>query len=105
MKDDSPAPLSGIRVVELGKVIAAPFCGMMLGDMGADVIKVERPPEGDETRGYGPYNFGEMSYYFVSVNRNKRSIALNLKNPGEAEAMRRLLDTADVLFTTLCRTP
>lgn len=98
MKNENPAPLEGIRVVEMGRVLAAPFCAMMLGDMGADVIKVEMPPGGDDTRNWGPYNYRGMSYYIVSANRNKRSISLDLKQEEGAEALRRLLATADVFL-------
>ena len=97
--DEQQAPLEGFRIVELGRVVAAPFTAMMLGDMGADVIKVERPDGGDETRSYGPYSFGGMSFHFVSGNRNKRSLTLDLKNKQGAEAMRRLLKTSDAFVT------
>ena len=90
-------PLSGLRVVDLTRVLAGPFCAMLLGDMGADVIKVEEPLEGDDSRGWAPF-VGPWSSYFVGVNRSKRSLALDLKNPRGAEAMRRLLSTADVFI-------
>ena len=96
---EQQGPLEGFRIIELGRVVAAPFTAMMLGDMGADVIKVERPDGGDETRSYGPYNFGGMSFHFVSGNRNKRSLTLDLKNKQGAEAMRRLLATSDAFVT------
>jgi crotonobetainyl-CoA:carnitine CoA-transferase CaiB-like acyl-CoA transferase len=89
-------PLHGIRVVELGRVLAAPFCAQMLGDAGADVIKVETPDGGDESRAYGPPFVEGQSYYFLSLNRNKRSITLNLKHERAKEALRALLRTADV---------
>ena len=92
------APLEGIKVVEMGRVMAAPFCAQMLGDMGADVIKVEMPPGGDESRSYGPHNFGGLSYYFVSLNRNKRSLTLNLKDDGDKEVLRKLLAHSDVFI-------
>ncbi|MPZ23872.1 MAG: CoA transferase [Dehalococcoidia bacterium] len=94
----NPAPLDGLRVVEMGRVMAAPFCGQMLGDMGADVIKVEMPPGGDESRSYGPHNFGGVGYYFASLNRNKRGLSLNLKEDGAKEILRRLLRDADVFI-------
>jgi glutaryl-CoA transferase len=92
------APLEGVRVVEMGRVLAAPFCAQMLGDMGADVIKLEMPPGGDESRSYGPHNFGGLSYYFVSLNRNKRSLTLNLKDESAKEVLRRLLARSDVFI-------
>lgn len=91
-------PLAGIRVVEMSQIIAAPYCGQMLGDMGAEVIKVEVPDGGDVSRSYGPYTFGDLSYYFCAFNRNKQSVTLNLRHPDAAEAMRRLLEQADVFL-------
>jgi formyl-CoA transferase len=90
-------PLEGIRVVDLTRVMTGPYCTMMLGDMGADVIKVERPGKGDDTRAWGPpFQDGE-STYFLSVNRNKRSIALDLKHEAGCEVLWRLIENADVL--------
>jgi crotonobetainyl-CoA:carnitine CoA-transferase CaiB-like acyl-CoA transferase len=74
------APLNGLRVVDLSRVLAGPYCTMMLADLGADVIKVERPGEGDETRSWGPPYAGGESAYYLSINRSKRSIALDLKD-------------------------
>jgi crotonobetainyl-CoA:carnitine CoA-transferase CaiB-like acyl-CoA transferase len=88
--------LNGLRVVDLTHVLAGPFCTMLLGDMGADVIKIEEPDRGDDTRGWAPYIDG-WSSYFLGVNRNKRSVALNLKTPAGAEALGRLLSASDVL--------
>jgi formyl-CoA transferase/CoA:oxalate CoA-transferase len=88
-------PLSGLKVVDLTRVLAGPFCAMLLGDMGADVIKVEEPAEGDDARGWAPF-VGGWSSYFVGVNRSKRSLALDLKQPRGAEVMRKLLLQADV---------
>ena len=73
-------PLKGIRVLDLTRVLAGPYCAMLLGDMGAEVIKVEEPGKGDDTRGWPPFAGGE-STYFMSVNRNKKSVTLNLKAP------------------------
>ena len=74
-----PPLLSGIRIIDLTRVLAGPFCTMMLGDLGADVIKIENPDGGDDTRHWGPpYTHGEAAY-FLSANRNKRSLTLNLK--------------------------
>ena len=88
--------LDGLRVLDLSRVLAGPFCCMMLGDHGADVIKVE-PPGGDETRGWGPpFVDGETPYY-LAINRNKRSIELNLATPQGQDIVRRLVSTSDVL--------
>ena len=93
-----PGPLHDIRVLDLSRVLAGPFAAMTLGDMGAEVIKVEQPGEGDETRAWGPPFAGGESAYFLAVNRNKRSVTLNLKH---AEGRALLLDfvrRADVLI-------
>lgn len=89
-------PLTGIKVVEFCQVLAGPFCGCLLADMGADVIKVEAP-EGDILRAWPPLVDG-YSQYFASVNRNKRSVALDLKNPGQLAAARTLALSADVIL-------
>jgi crotonobetainyl-CoA:carnitine CoA-transferase CaiB-like acyl-CoA transferase len=89
-------PLAGIRVVDLTRVMTGPYCTMMLGDLGADVIKVEMPGKGDDTRAWGPPFVEGESVYYLSVNRNKRSIALDLKSDGGKEALWRLIDGADV---------
>ncbi|MGE3535894.1 MAG: CaiB/BaiF CoA transferase family protein [Candidatus Tectimicrobiota bacterium] len=89
-------PLDGVKVLDLTRVLAGPYCTMMLGDMGADVVKVERP-EGDDTRGYGPPFLNGESAYFMSINRNKRSLTLNLKRPEALQVLGRLIETADVL--------
>ena len=90
-------PLAGVRVVDLTRVMTGPYCTMMLGDLGADVIKVELPGKGDDTRAWGPPFIEGESAYYLSVNRNKRSIALNLKSDAGREALWRLIDGADVL--------
>lgn len=92
------SPLSHIKVVEISVAMAGPFCGMMLADYGADVIKVERVGHGDDSRAWPPHFHGGMSHYFASANRNKRSIALDLKHPGGIAAVRRLIEGADVLI-------
>jgi len=74
------APLEGITVIELGHIMAGPVCGRMLADMGADVIKVERAPDGDPTRRYAPYIDGESAAYMM-INRNKRGIAVDMSGP------------------------
>lgn len=89
-------PLDGIKVLDMTRVLAGPYCTMMLGDMGADVVKVERP-EGDDTRGYGPPFLNGESAYFMSINRNKRSLTLNLKHREALQVLGRLIETADVL--------
>ncbi len=93
------APLEGLLVLDLSRVLAGPFCTMMLGDLGARVVKVEHPGDGDVTRGWGPpYDSRSgLSAYFLSVNRNKESIALDLGSPAGAESVRRLAQRADVL--------
>ncbi len=89
-------PLSGVRVIDMTRVLAGPFCTMTLGDMGAEVIKVEEPGKGDDTRGWPPFVHGEATY-FLSVNRNKKSLTLDLKAPDGQEILRRLLASADVV--------
>ena len=94
--------LEGIRVVELAEALAGPYCAMLLGDLGADVIKVERNAGGDQSRGWGPPFVGTESAYFLATNRNKRSITLNYDHPLGAEILQRLLSTADVF---ICNQP
>src|SRR5215216_4086223 len=89
-------PLSGIRVLDLSRVLAGPYCTMVLGDLGADVIKVESP-EGDETRGWGPPFVAGESAYFLCVNRNKRSIVIDLKAEQERRILHKLIKQSDVL--------
>jgi crotonobetainyl-CoA:carnitine CoA-transferase CaiB-like acyl-CoA transferase len=91
--------LDGIRVVEMTEALAGPYCAMLLGDLGADVIKVERPGVGDQARGWGPPFVGEMSAYFLSANRNKRSIVLDYNQPKGLEALHKLIATADIFIT------
>lgn len=91
-----PGALNGLRVLDLSRVLAGPFCCMMLGDHGADVVKVE-PPGGDETRAYGPPFLSGESVYYMSINRNKRGIALDLKQPEGQAVLRRLVQWSDVL--------
>ena len=90
-------PLAGVRVVDLTRVMTGPYCTMMLGDLGADVVKVELPGKGDDTRAWGPPFVRGESAYFLSVNRNKRSVALDLKRDGAREALWRLIERADVV--------
>jgi CoA:oxalate CoA-transferase len=95
-KASRPGPLSGITVIDLSRILAGPYCTMMLAEMGARVIKVETPGRGDDARHYGPFVNGK-SAYFQSVNRGKESIALNLKEDGDREIFGKLLETADVV--------
>jgi formyl-CoA transferase/CoA:oxalate CoA-transferase len=97
MKNDSP--LHAIRVIDMTEALAGPYCGMLLGDLGADVIKVERPKVGDQSRTWGPPFLEGESAYFLSVNRNKRSIELDIKVPGDLEVLKQLVRTADVFIT------
>jgi crotonobetainyl-CoA:carnitine CoA-transferase CaiB-like acyl-CoA transferase len=90
--------LDSIRVVELTEALAGPYCAMMLGDFGADVIKVERRVTGDQSRGWGPPFVGTESAYFLSANRNKRSLSLDYDHPLGAAILDRLLATADVFL-------
>ena len=90
-------PLKGIKVVELAQIMAGPTCGMLLADMGADVIKVEKLPGGDDTRSYSEPSIAGESAAFMMLNRNKLGIAVNLKIPGGLEVVKRLLADADVV--------
>jgi crotonobetainyl-CoA:carnitine CoA-transferase CaiB-like acyl-CoA transferase len=92
------SPLEGVRVLDLSRVLAGPYCTMMLADLGADVIKVERPGEGDETRTWGPPFADGEATYFLSVNRGKRSIALDLADARAAPVIERLVATSEVLI-------
>ena len=92
----SPGALAGLKVIDLSRVLGGPFCTQILGDHGAEVIKVE-PPQGDETRGWGPPFKGDAASYFIGINRNKRGIALDLTKPAGREVLFRLLANADVL--------
>lgn len=90
-------PLAGLKVIELAHIMAGPTCGMLLADMGADVIKVEKFPGGDDTRRFGIPDIRGESSAFIVMNRNKRGIAVDLKQPAGKDVLRRLLATADVL--------
>jgi crotonobetainyl-CoA:carnitine CoA-transferase CaiB-like acyl-CoA transferase len=92
------APLHGILVADFSRVLAGPLAAMLLGDLGADVVKVERPDGGDDTRAWGPPWRDGVSTYYLGLNRNKRSIALDLKDPGDLELARELAARADVLI-------
>lgn len=100
----SPPPLSGIRVIELARILAGPWAGQLLADLGADVIKIENPKGGDDTRSWGPpfvKGKGEENLsaaYYHSANRGKRSVALDFSTPEDAETLKKLIATADVLI-------
>jgi succinate---hydroxymethylglutarate CoA-transferase len=98
MSEANNGALAGIRVLDLTRVLAGPTCAMMLGDMGADVIKVEPPTGGDDTRGWGPPFAGGESAYFLSANRNKRSMTLNLAVPTGQKLLVGLIDRADIVI-------
>src|SRR5918997_1327350 len=94
---DSTGPLEGILVADFSRVLAGPLAAMTLGDLGADVVKVERPGTGDDTRAWGPpWRDGEATYY-LGLNRNKRSVALDLADDGDRALARALAERADVL--------
>lgn len=98
MSERLPGPLDGIRVLDLTRVVAGPYCAMFLGDLGAEVVKVEQPGTGDDTRGWGPPFTGGESAYYLCINRNKKSIALDLKSAKEVELVRQLAQAADVVI-------
>jgi len=92
-----PRPLSGLRVLDLTRVLAGPYCTLLLADLGAEVVKVERPGTGDDARAFGPFLENGQSAYFASINRGKKSIALDLKEGADRETFLALIDRADVL--------
>src|SRR5688572_6020114 len=91
------APLSGLTVLDLTRVLSGPYCTMLLGDMGARVIKVEHPGRGDDTRAWGPPFVGAESAYFLSINRNKESVTLDFKSAEGRDILDRLIGRSDVL--------
>jgi len=91
-------PLEGIRILDLSRILAGPYCTMLLGDMGAEVLKVEEPKKGDDTRAWGPPFVNGESAYFFCINRNKKSITLDLKAPKGKEVLKALAATCDVLM-------
>ncbi len=96
-KTSRPGSLEGLRVLDLTRVLAGPFCTQILADHGADVWKIEKPGEGDDTRAFGPPFVGGESTYFLSINRNKRSLAVDLKDPRGLDLVYRLADQCDVV--------
>src|SRR5438876_1628801 len=98
MPTDPQGPLTGVRVLDASRVLAGPFCGQLLGDLGADVLKVERPGSGDDTRTWGPPFVGPLSAYYISCNRNKRAITLDLSQEAGLHLFYDLLAKSDVLL-------
>jgi crotonobetainyl-CoA:carnitine CoA-transferase CaiB-like acyl-CoA transferase len=96
-----PLPLEGVVVADLTQNVAGPFCTQILGDMGAEVIKIERPGRGDDARAWAPPYWGDESATFMALNRNKKSIGLDLKRPGGIEVLRRLVGRAEVFVQSL----
>ena len=97
-KQTAEGPLSGIRVVEMGQLIAGPFCGQLLGDHGAEVIKFEQPGVGDPLRQWGNVRPDDWSVWWSVIGRNKKSVTLNLRTPEGQELAREVIDTADVVI-------
>ncbi len=91
-------PLAGMKVIEFAHIMAGPVCGLMLADMGADVIKVEKVPGGDDSRRFVPPDIGGESAAFMMLNRNKRGLAVDLKSTTGKEVARRLISEADVVI-------
>jgi glutaryl-CoA transferase len=98
MGSSEERPLAGLHVLDLSRVLAGPYCAMLLGDLGAEVIKVEEPTRGDDTRAWGPPYVGGESAYYLSLNRNKRGMTLNLKHPEALSVFDRLVERSDVLI-------
>ncbi|HTU91146.1 MAG TPA: CoA transferase [Gemmataceae bacterium] len=98
MMSEMQGPLAGIRVLDASRVLAGPFCGQILGDLGAEVLKIERPGSGDETRGWGPPFAGALSAYFLSCNRNKRGLTLDLAHPEGQRLFHELARRSDILL-------
>src|SRR3954451_24889158 len=96
-------PLEGVKVLDLSRVLAGPYATMMLADLGADVLKIEHPERGDDTRHWGPPFVGGESAYFLSVNRNKRSASVDLKKATELKKVKKLAAGADVLIENMRR--
>ena len=93
-----PEALEGVRVLDCSQILAGPFCSMLLADMGADVIKIEKPNGGDDTRRMGPPFIDTESAAFLAMNRNKRSVVLNFKEPAGVDAMKKLVEDADIII-------
>ena len=93
-----PGALQGVRVLDLSRILAGPFCTMMLGDMGAEVVKIEQPGSGDDTRTWGPPYVGSESAYYLAINRNKRSVTIDLKTEPGRKLLHQLVERSDVLI-------
>jgi crotonobetainyl-CoA:carnitine CoA-transferase CaiB-like acyl-CoA transferase len=98
MSGPQQGPLAGVRVLELARILAGPWCGQTLADLGAEVIKVEQPGAGDDTRGWGPPFAAGEAAYFLGVNRNKRSVTVNLAAKAGQKILAGLIEKADVLI-------
>jgi formyl-CoA transferase len=94
-------PLAGIKVIEIGQAVAGPMAGMILGDMGAEVIKIEKYAGGDDARAWGPPFIDGDSMLFHSMNRNKKSVTLDIKNPDDVATLKLLVADADILIQNL----
>src|SRR6516165_6416608 len=95
-KKEWPGPLGGLKVIDLTRVLAGPFATQLLGDLGAEILKIEQPGTGDETRKFPPFVSGE-SHYFLGLNRGKKSLIIDLQKPAGADILRRLVAGADIL--------
>src|ERR1051326_1322106 len=100
---DAVKPLDGIRVVDLSRILAGPYCSMLLSDFGAEIVKIENPDKGDDTRAYGPPFLDGESVYFLSINRGKKSLTLNLKTPEGREVLTKLIRQSDVFLENFRR--
>src|SRR3954449_12733001 len=96
-------PLEGVKVLDLSRILAGPYATMMLADLGADVLKIEHPERGDDTRHWGPPFAGSASAYFLAVNRNKRPAGVNLKDPEGLKKVKKRAASADVLVENMRR--
>ena len=97
MSDAPTGALAGVKVIDLTRVLGGPYCTQLLGDHGAEIVKIE-PPQGDEVRDWGPPFHDEDASYFIGVNRNKRSLALDLSGDAGKQVLLRMLEGADVLI-------
>src|SRR5512137_2822578 len=93
-------PLEGIKILDFSRALAGPYCTMLLADLGAEVIKVEAPGAGDDSRAWGPPFIEGESAYFLSINRNKKSVSLNLKSKDAKDIINKMIQKSDVLLET-----
>src|SRR5438093_9059886 len=98
MPTDPQAPLADVRVLDASRVLAGPLCGQSLGDLGAEVLKIERPGSGDDTRAWGPPFAGPLSAYYLSCNRNKRGLTLDLNHEQGIHVFQQLVQRSDILL-------